>query len=211
MLRGGDGRDVGLTGQKEMLVLDQLTCKRDERVLFIPLSDTVADGECVALTGANGAGKTTLLRTLAGIHTQFDGTFSVTDFLYSGHRVALDELLTPVENLRWYAALEGMTPSDADLRTALARVDMLSLAMTPCQRFSQGQLRRVGMARWLLSQARLWLLDEPLTSLDQAGQALLNDIIAAHTDAGGAVFCATHAPLAVTSRAISLHPAGGEP
>ena len=191
-----------------MLVLDQLTCKRDERALFVPLSDEVSAGECVALTGPNGAGKTTLLRTLAGIHTQFDGTFSASEFLYSGHRVALDDLLTPVENLRWYAALNGYELGDAELREALARVDMLALAMTPCQRFSQGQLRRVGMARWLLSRAQLWLLDEPLTSLDPAGQALLNEIIGAHIGAGGAVFCATHAPLTVTSREISLQAAG---
>ena len=191
-----------------MLVFDQLSCKRDERALFVPLSDEIRAGECVALTGPNGAGKTTLLRTLAGIHTQFDGAFSAAEFLYSGHRVALDDLLTPVENLRWYAALNGDALSDAELREALVRVDMLALAMTPCQRFSQGQLRRVGMARWLLSKARLWLLDEPLTSLDRAGQALLNEIIAAHIDAGGAVFCATHAPLTVTSREISLQASG---
>ncbi len=191
-----------------MLVFDQLSCKRDERALFVPLSDEIGVGECVALTGPNGAGKTTLLRTLAGIHTQFDGAFSAAEFLYSGHRVALDDLLTPVENLRWYAALNGDEVSDAELREALVRVDMLALAMTPCQRFSQGQLRRVGMARWLLSKAQLWLLDEPLTSLDVAGQKLLNEIIAAHIDAGGAVFCATHAPLTVTSREIRLQTSG---
>ncbi len=189
-----------------MLTLVELACKRDERTLFAPLSETVTPGECVALAGSNGSGKTTLLRTLAGIHSQFEGSFQCEPFLYQGHRIALDELLNPLENLHWFGALDGRTVSDDALRDALARVDMLPYALTPCGRMSQGQQRRITMARWLLSARKLWFLDEPLTALDRQGQVVLNDIIASHIDAGGAVFCATHASLDVAAREITLAP-----
>ena len=180
-----------------MLTLDQLVCKRDERSLFEPVSLRVEPGQCVELLGANGAGKSTLLRTLAGIHSQFDGAYTCADFLYQGHRLGLDELLCPIENLRWYASVRGVELAESRLRETLERVGMLGDALTPTQQLSQGQQRRVAMARWLLASAELWLLDEPYTALDQAGQGLLNEVIEDHCDGGGAVFCATHTPLTV--------------
>ena len=195
--------------ENELLSLDELVCKRDERALFLPLSLQVAPGDCIEVLGPNGAGKTTLLRTLAGLHTQFNGGFVCHNFLYQGHRTGLDELMTPVENLAWYAALEGVDVSEQALQDALARVDMLALAMKPCQRLSQGQQRRVSMARWLLSRARLWMLDEPYTSLDQAGQRLLNDLLAGHCEGGGIVVAATHVSLTLGNvRALDVHPLG---
>lgn len=198
-----------INAENELLSLDELVCKRDERALFSPLSLRVAPGDCIEVLGPNGAGKTTLLRTLAGLHTQFNGGFACNNFLYQGHRTGLDELMTPVENLAWYAALEGVDVTEQAVQDALARVDMLALALMPCQRLSQGQQRRVSMARWLLSRARLWMLDEPYTSLDLAGQALLNELLAAHCDGGGIVVAATHVSLTVGNvRALDVHPLG---
>ena len=198
-----------VNAENELLSLDELICNRDERALFSPLSLQVAPGDCIEVLGPNGAGKTTLLRTLAGLHTQFDGGFVCNKFLYQGHRTGLDELMTPLENLSWYAALEGVDVSDQALQDALVRVDMQALAMTPCQRLSQGQQRRVAMARWLLSRARLWMLDEPYTSLDLAGQCLLNDLLAGHCEGGGIVVAATHVSLTVgNARALDVEPLG---
>jgi heme exporter protein A len=180
-----------------LLQLKELVCNRDERALFTPLTLSVTAGDCVEVLGPNGAGKTTLLRTLAGLHTQYSGSYQVELFLYQGHRVALDELMTPLENLAWYGALQGLKFDQHQLREVLAHVGMVGLALTPCQQLSQGQQRRVSMARWLLSPAKLWLLDEPYTSLDQEGQTLLNAILAQHCDTGGAVLAATHVPLTV--------------
>ena len=180
-----------------MLDLRDLVCKRDERALFKPVSLSADEGDCIELLGPNGAGKTTMLRTLAGLHGQYDGTFMCTDFIYQGHRIGLDELMTPLENLAWYGALEGARWRDVQLADALARVGMADLALTPCQRLSQGQQRRVAMARWLLSRAQTWLLDEPYTSLDRAGQDLLNAVLAEHCAQGGVVLAATHVSLQV--------------
>ena len=184
--------------------IDQLICKRDGRALFEPLSLQAAPGDCVEVLGPNGAGKTTLLRTLAGLHTQFDGDFNCSDFLYQGHRAGLDELLSPAENLQWYGGMAGSLPSEQLIREVLGRVGMAGYGLTPCQRLSQGQQRRVCMARWLLHPARTWLLDEPYTSLDKAGQTLLNELLARHCDDGGIVLAATHVSLTVGNPKI-LH------
>lgn len=191
-----------------MVQLQELACRRDERRVFEPVSDVIQARECVEVLGPNGAGKTTLLRTLAGIHSQYEGAYRCEDFLYQGHRVGLDELLDPVQNLRWFGALQGQVPSEQQLADALTRVGMFAYAMTPCQRLSQGQQRRVAMARWLLSPASVWLLDEPYTSLDRDGQQLLNDLLAEHCDGGGSVLCATHTPLTVGgARQLRVTPA----
>ncbi len=194
-----------------MLNIDQLICKRDERALFEALSLDVAPGDCVELLGPNGAGKTTLLRTLAGLHTQYQGHYVCTDFLYQGHRTGLDELLTPREVLQWYGAMQGLPPAEDELREVLQRVGMSAYALTECLRLSQGQQRRVCMARWLLHPAKLWLLDEPYTSLDKDGQALLNDLLAEHCGQGGAVLAATHVSLTVgRAKVLNIVPTGRE-
>jgi len=194
----------------ELLTIDALVCRRNERALFLPISTRVASGDCIELRGPNGAGKTTLLRTLAGLHKQFSGHFSGVRGLYQGHRAALDELLSPLELLRWYGALQGGPPADEQIREALDQVGMQAQGLTPCAQLSQGQQRRVGMARWLLQDARLWLLDEPYTSLDPAGQRLLDELLAAHCANGGAVLAATHQPLVQsTKRVLELAVVGG--
>ena len=174
-----------------------IVCRRDDVDLFAPVSGRVGAGQLVELTGPNGSGKTTLLRTLAGLHGQYAGSLTAPQdgALYQGHSLGLDELLTPLENLSWFAALGGRQEDAAGDEERLRRVDMLAHAMTPVQRLSQGQRRRVAIARWLASPARVWLLDEPLTALDVDGQALLNDVVAQHVRGGGAVIAATHAPL----------------
>jgi len=192
-----------------VLNLSDLVCRRDERQLFAPLSLHAEAGDCIELRGPNGAGKTTLLRTLAGLHSQFDGAFACAEFLFQGHRMGLDELMTPIENLRWYGDLEGVRLDDAALREAIGRVAMARAAFNLCQRLSQGQQRRVCMARWLLSSASTWLLDEPYTSLDADGQQLLNELLQLHCDKGGIVLAATHTPLRISnSRVLEIEPAG---
>ena len=88
------------------LQFDALACQRDGRVLFAALNLVVEAGTCVELLGANGAGKSTLLRTLAGLHSQYQGSFVAPPGVYQGHRLGLDELLTPMENLAWFSGLK---------------------------------------------------------------------------------------------------------
>jgi|TARA_B110000967_G_C18795935_1_gene515754 heme exporter protein A len=184
------------------LQFDSLACQRDGRALFAELNLTAPAGTCVELLGANGAGKSTLLRTLAGLHSQYQGTFQSPPAVYQGHRLGLDELLTPLENLAWFAGLESCVFDQTKALALAARLGILALAHTPCGKLSAGQQRRVAMIRWVLSGRRLWLLDEPLTALDTHAQAWLNEIIAEHCQSGGSVVCATHTDLSVPLKTV---------
>jgi heme exporter protein A len=176
-----------------LLAVNTLSCERGGRRLFSPVSLSVLPGDYVELIGANGSGKSTLLRTLAGLHSQFTGEYHSQDTLYQGHRLGLDGLLTPLENLAWLAGLETTL-------NALDRTGVLTMAYSLCAAMSAGQQRRVAMARWVLSSRKLWLLDEPLTALDASAQGLLRDIIAEHCANGGAVICATHNAIAIDGK-----------
>ena len=184
------------------LQFDALACQRDGRVLFAELNLVVEAGTCVELLGANGAGKSTLLRTLAGLHSQYQGSFVSPPGVYQGHRLGLDELLTPMENLAWSAGLESSVFEPSQALALAARLGILPLAHTPCGKLSAGQQRRVAMIRWILSPRKVWLLDEPLTALDTDAQRLLNEIIAEHCQSGGSVVCATHTDLSVPHKTI---------
>ena len=183
-----------------LLSVNALSCERGGRRLFSPLTLSVLPGDYVELIGANGSGKSTLLRTLAGLHSQFTGEYLSRDVLSQGHRLGLDGLLTPLENLAWFAGLEDQTLDHEATLNALQRAGVLTKAYSLCSAMSAGQQRRVAMARWLLSVRKLWLLDEPLTALDASAQDLLRDVIAEHCANGGAVICATHNAIAIDGK-----------
>jgi len=175
-----------------LLQLEGLGCQRDGRWLFRDLRLQLDAGECLELEGPNGSGKSTLIRVMAGLYPDYVGTLSVADCLYLGHRPGISALLTAAENLRWYAALQG---SRVNVSEVLARVGMAGYERVLCQQMSAGQQRRVALARLLLGGGPVWLLDEPLTALDSAGQRLVESLIQAHLAQRGAVVCATHQPL----------------
>jgi len=167
-------------------------------MLFEDLSLDVRPGDVIELTGPNGSGKTTLLRCLAGLTGDFDGEVAHTGpFSYVGHRGGLNLQLTPLQNLRWSAAIEGTDASTERLSSLLARVGLAGYELTPCQQLSAGQQRRAALARLGFGSAALWLLDEPLTALDDAGCALVRELLERHRNAGGAALCATHQSLQV--------------
>jgi heme exporter protein A len=192
-----------------LLALGGFGCERDGRWLFRNLTLELLPGECLELVGPNGSGKSTLLRAITGLYPEFVGTLRVAGCLYLGHRPGISGLLTAAENLRWYAALQGGGQGAlCSVTEALEQVGMAGYDNVLCQQLSAGQQRRVGLARLLLGGGRLWLLDEPLTALDSAGQQLVRGLLDGHLARGGAAVCATHQPLGVTgARQLSLGPA----
>ncbi len=192
-----------------LLRAQKLFCERDDRVLFTDLSFTLQAGDLMQVQGSNGSGKTTLLRILCGLNSSYEGELFwegvpidedresfLSSLLYLGHRVGVNKILTARENLRWSCALHGPV-SDSDIDDALYNVGLAGYADISCRNMSAGQQQRVSLARLLLSPARLWVLDEPFTTLDVRGVKVLENLLAAHVARGGAVLVTTHHTLEV--------------
>lgn len=181
-----------------LLAMTDLACTRGGRRLFGGFNLTLGTGCCTEVHGANGSGKSTLLRIAAGLFSDYSGEVEVAPCHYLGHRNGVSALLSPLENLKPYERLGvGSAPE------ALARVGLQDAMEVPSGQLSQGQQRRVGLARLLLGDKPLWLLDEPLTALDADGRRLVRGLVTAHSAAGGAVLCATHQTLGCS--AIEVH------
>lgn len=201
------------------LILEGLACQRGERILFAGLDLTLRPGEIVELRGPNGAGKTSLLLAIAGVLRPAAGTIRIegndpelrleTDIGLLGHRSAIKPRLTVAENLAFWAALNGRPP--AGIAPALQRVGLGPIAGLDAGYLSAGQTRRLALARLVLSERPLWLLDEPTAALDAEGETLVAQLIDEHLDRGGLVLAATHHDLdlqrAAAIRRIRLGPA----
>lgn len=181
-----------------------VSCERDDRILFEQLELSVGKGDLIQLVGPNGAGKTTLLRLLAGLNQDFEGEVRwhgkniqrcfhdyARQRLYIGHLSAIKKVLTPLENLRWFVSSWPEVKED-DLWRALEEVTLAGYEDVPCQQLSAGQQRRVVLARLLVTPTPLWILDEPFTALDKAGVAWLENQLALHVAAGGTVLITSH-------------------
>ena len=183
-----------------------LAVVRNGRSVFSGLSFELAAGELLAVTGANGVGKSTLLRIVAGLLAPSAGRVSLepatadslaSELHYLGHLDGLKTTLTVRRNLEFWRALWAAKT----VELALEAVGLGHLADLPVGLLSAGQRRRLAIARLLIDERALWLLDEPATSLDAAGEQMLGRLIAAHLAAGGMAMVATHRelPLAVTA------------
>lgn len=167
-----------------LLDVSNLNCLRADKLILSQVSLCVTAGDCVILRGPNGAGKTTLLRYLAGLV----GDLTPQNIAFSGHLDGIKSTLTIHENLSFWAGIYDFGSIDKIL-------DKLSL--TPLQNrmagdLSAGQKRRLGLARMLLTNADVWLMDEPTVSLDAATSVIIIDAIKIHCANGGAAIISTH-------------------
>lgn len=196
------------------LEIKNLQCIRGDRELFTDISFDLEASQLLMLEGANGSGKTTLLRTLCGLFLQEQGEILWkgtpirkleeayrSELLYLGHDNAIKSDLSALENLRIHSLLAGEKVNQNDLMQALDHIGLFAFEDFPTRQLSQGQKRRVALARLLLSNANLWILDEPFVALDVAAVALLQKIIADHVDAGGMAIITTHQEVPLTTGA----------
>jgi heme exporter protein A len=182
-----------------------LTIARGGRRIIAGLSFEASAGVGLIVTGPNGAGKTSLLRALAGFLPIEAGGFALEggdpertvgeQAHYLGHADGVKGALTAGENLAFAAAMLGGQSSRAAQQAALARVGLAHAIDFPARLLSAGQRRRVALARLLIAERGLWLLDEPATALDAAAQGTLVEIMRAHLEGGGILVAAAHAPL----------------
>lgn len=177
-----------------LLTAHKLSCERSGVLLFEDFDLSVSAGELLQIVGPNGSGKSSLLRILAGLSSYYEGRVTtVSPFLYQGHKLGLKAMLSPLENLRWYISSQAHThKTDEDILAALERWQLRGYEHQACYQLSAGQQQRVILARLLLSDAKLWLLDEPFTAIDQAGIAQLELLLLAHVEKGGAAVLTTH-------------------
>ncbi|MBK9160345.1 MAG: cytochrome c biogenesis heme-transporting ATPase CcmA [Nitrosomonadales bacterium] len=203
-----------------MLEISNLACSRGDHRLFSGLSFTLHPGQIMQVQGANGSGKTSLLRTLCGFMTPDEGDIVwdgenireldedyYAQMLYLGHLNAIKDELSALENLHISAGLSGIELDEREVITALRRMGLRGREMLPTKVLSQGQRRRVALARLLVSDARLWVLDEPLAALDVGAVSLIQELIAEHLTGHGMVIFTTHQPLQVAGmdmRSLSL-------
>ena len=197
-----------------MLEVVELECVRGDRPLFSHLSFRLKPGELMHVTGVNGSGKTTLLRTLCGLTRPHTGEIRwngsrIRDLgddyrgqlAYVGHSNGIQGELTPVENLRANACLGG-NADIARIGNTLKRLGLAAYHHFPSKILSQGQKRRLALARLAIQQKPLWILDEPLSALDVDSVALMTEIILEHLAQDGLVIMTSHQEVAVETKTV---------
>ena len=187
------------------IIAEHLVIVRGARTIIEDLSFETRSGEAVLLTGENGAGKTTLLRALAGFLRIESGTLRLSggddekslaeQAHVVGHGNAVKTAFSVRENLMFWAEYDGVDDVEARITAALAGFGLTDLSEFPAAYLSAGQKRRLGLARLLVTERPIWLLDEPTSSLDAASSELVTKAINAHTSNGGIAIAATHLPL----------------
>ena len=198
-----------------MLAITQLECVRGERRLFANLSVEAGPQTLLEVRGPNGSGKTSLLRNLCGLLAPAAGSISWrgrdirtggddyrAELAYVGHLAGVKDELTAAENLRFSALAAGLPAAAPAIDAALAKLGLGDYRDLPCKVLSQGQRRRVALARLCLSATRaLWILDEPFTALDAAALAVVTELLEAQLAAGGIVVLTTHQEVALAAPA----------
>jgi heme exporter protein A len=198
-----------------MLSAHELTLIRGERCLFTDVGFALEPGALLLLEGQNGSGKTSLIRALLGLveiesgevrwkgqPVREDRQAYFASLVWMAHRVGFKFDLTLVENLRFEMAMRGT--SNADFSGVIERLGLDRLRKLPLRALSAGQQRRVALARVLLAEVPLWLMDEPFTNLDREGRQMVSDVVAEHLEMGGLCVMAAHQDVSIDAPTQTL-------
>lgn len=176
------------------LSANKLACRRGDRVLFRGLSFAIESGAALHITGANGVGKTSLLRILSGLLSPFAGEVSREGEIgLLDERPALDPELPLGKALGFWTRLDRAQ----NFEEIAQRLNLTDLLDVPVRFLSTGQRKRAALARLLGQQAPIWLLDEPLSGLDEASRGLVDQLASEHIANGGLCIIASHQPLSI--------------
>jgi len=192
-----------------MLTISNISCVRGHKPLFAPVSFSLQDGQALHLEGDNGVGKTSLLRIICGLspadsgevlwngvalnrqHPEVVEAFRAS-LCYVGHNLSLKDELTPIENLLFDAQVTGRSLSREKGMDALRKMGLNNRTHLPLRVLSQGQKRRTALARLSVTDAKLWVLDEPFVALDPQSLDYLRAILANHVQQGGLLLFSSH-------------------
>ncbi|MDP2562635.1 cytochrome c biogenesis heme-transporting ATPase CcmA [Psychrobium sp. 1_MG-2023] len=196
-----------------LLSADQLTCIREDRILFDQLSFEVTAGELIQVEGPNGAGKTSLLRILAGLSRPYDGRVNYkqqditqvreefyNDLTFIGHLAGVKSELSAEQNLAFNLQLQN--DDTTGLEQALDQVNLTGFEHAPAAFLSAGQNRRIALARLWQSHSKIWILDEPFTAIDKTGVEKLERLFIHHIDNGGCVILTSHQDIQIGAQRL---------
>jgi heme exporter protein A len=204
-----------LSDHLTVLSAQDISCEKQDRILFEQINLHLNAGELLLLRGENGAGKTSLLRILVGLSRPQSGYVHINTFdahsetnqasqqlIYFGHKLGVSALLNPIENLTFWCQQHELNVSQAHILDVLEQLGLEGLETLPVKHLSAGQQRRVSLARlWLSDKAKLWVLDEPMTALDVNMVASFEARIAAFLKNGGSVIMTSHQAVNIDYRA----------
>ncbi len=198
-----------------VLSSENLACIRGERLIFSGIEFALDAGEVLVVTGANGSGKTSLLRIVCGLleaaagEIRWNGLSARAlgdDFFaqlaYLGHQNGLKDDLSATENMQVWAGVSGITVARAAARQALARMGLAGREDLPVRWLSQGQKRRAAIARLLVAERLLWVLDEPFAGLDRASTVTVEALLQEHLADGGMAILTTHQDLGAVAASV---------
>jgi len=204
--------------QKPCLIIKDLSVSRGDRLLIDGLSFSLAPGDTLWATGSNGIGKTSLLKCIAGLLRPERGSVSwngvniynssSSDTGYQGHQDGHKSNLSAGENLQFWKTVYNSSLNSQDV---LEKVGLSAQTSLRAKNLSAGQSRRLSLARLLMRQARLWVLDEPAAAMDIKGRSVIRTLVAQHVAAGGCALIASHTPpekIGDNTRVLTLN--GGE-
>ena len=198
-----------------LLKIDNLTCVRSNNLLFSNLSFEVERGKTVEIIGPNGSGKTSLLRCILGLIEKDEGTIYwkgesmqkckdsfLKSCFYQGHKLALKSSFTVLENLKYSNSAIRM--NEEQIIKTLKKVNLADLAFRPSSDLSIGQLKKIAIARWLLKEQEIYLIDEPFTALDEEGANLIKKIVVDLNSKGVSFLITGHRASSLNSEEIYL-------
>lgn len=196
-----------MNGPNPLLTVENLALSRGGRLLFDTVAFTLTPGSLLLLRGANGAGKSSLLLTLAGILRPDSGKLDwhaeePAPLHLLAHLPGVKSRLTLAENLQFWRQVNG--PTGLEPNAALETVGLGGLGDLDAGYLSAGQTKRLALARLLVTDRKLWLLDEPTASLDANGDTLVAALVAQRLSTGGAVIAATHDDIAGATATLTL-------
>lgn len=194
-----------------MLQCNQLTCIREERILFKDLSFSAHPGQIIQIEGPNGVGKSSLFKIIVGLSRPYSGHVFwmgkdtnqqrqsfYHQLLYLGHKTGIKSDLSALENLQFFQKMHK-SHAHIDLYEILAKVGLVGYEDVLTAQLSAGQQRRVALSRLWLNDCPLWILDEPFTALDKAGIKILENLFMRHAKQGGIILLTTHQDMSIVS------------